>query len=347
MSAMRILWLSPWMRPLARVHTEALMGRGASVLLVTTDQHPESGPARDHEMVLEPSLKHPAGWASWARAVPKVRAFRPDVVITELVRDPRWQAFGAGRPRVLLVHDDRPHDASEERPRWKDIAFRRWESGAVQRVAFSDYVARQIAPHALSPVGVVPLTSDLDPQRVPPFVPASGRRDFVLVGRLNGYKNVDVILRAWEAHVAGPAWHGDHLVLIGNGEFRGALPESVRWIRGPYSYDDVLQPLSTAKASVVHYRQASQSGVQTLSMQLGVNVIVSTEGALPEFQPHGEIALGRDDVAGLTAAFDRHADPVAAASFGAVAREHYLQNFTADHAAGRLLTICERLPRPH
>lgn len=343
---MRILWLSPWMRPLARVHAEALMRRGASVLLVTTDQHPESGPARDYELVLDPSLKHPAGWGSWARAVPRVHAFQPDVVIAELVRDPRWQVFGAGRPRVQLVHDDRPHDASEERPRWKDAAFRRWESSAVCRVAFSAYVARQIADDS-SPVDLVPLTSDLDPHRVPPFVPATGRRDFVLVGRLNAYKNVDVILRAWDAHVGGPAWRGDHLVLIGDGDISGTLPDSVRWIRGRYSYDEVLQPLSTAKASLVHYRQASQSGVQTLSMQLGVNVIASTEGALPEFLPSGEVPVGRDDVRELTAAFDRHADPVAAANAGAAAREHYARNFTADHAAESLLTICERLPRLH
>ncbi|BAX97863.1 hypothetical protein MSTE_02554 [Mycobacteroides stephanolepidis] len=344
---MRILWLSPWMRPLARVHAEALRARGAAVLLVTSDQHPESGPARDYELVLEPSLKEPAGWVSWARAVPQVRAFQPDVVIDELVRDPRWQVFGAGLPRVRLIHDDRPHDASEEVPRWRSAAFRRWDKNTAHRVAFSDYVARQITGREPSPVGVVPLTSDLDPQQVPSFVAAGGRRDFVLVGRLNGYKNVGLILDAWQAHVDGPAWQGDNLVLIGDGDIRRALPDSVRWIRGPYSYDSVLQPLSEAKASVVHYRQASQSGVQTLSMQLGVNVIVSTEGALPEFQPPGEVALHRDDTSGLTAAFDRHADPAVAARLGWEAQVHYTQNFTADHAAARLLAICERLPRPH
>lgn len=344
---MRILWLSPWMRPLARVQSEALQDLGASVLLVTTDQHPESGPARDYELVLEPSLKRPAGWAAWTHAVPKIRAFQPDVVISELVRDPRWQMFERKRPRLLLIHDDQPHDVSEERPRWKDVVFRRWEAGAVRRVAFSDYVARSIAAHAPSPVDVVPLTSDLDPSRVPGFAPAARRRDFVLVGRLSGYKNIELILRAWHTHVAGPAWRGDQLVIIGDGAFAGALPESVRWIRGRYSYSDVLQPLSAAKASIVHYRQASQSGVQTLSMQLGVNVIVSAEGALPEFQPPGETPLDRDDVAGLSAAFDRHADPETAARLGAAAQEHYTQNFSADHAAARLLAICERLPRAH
>lgn len=35
----RILWLSPWLRPLARVQVEALRRHDADVLLVTSDQH--------------------------------------------------------------------------------------------------------------------------------------------------------------------------------------------------------------------------------------------------------------------------------------------------------------------
>ena len=35
---------------------------------------------------------------------------------------------------------------------------------------------------------------------VPPFVTAEGRRNFVLLGRLNYYKNIDVCLQAWETH---------------------------------------------------------------------------------------------------------------------------------------------------
>jgi glycerol-3-phosphate dehydrogenase len=52
----RVLWLSPLMRPLARVQAEELRGRGIDVLLVTTDQHPESDTARDYELVLEQKI---------------------------------------------------------------------------------------------------------------------------------------------------------------------------------------------------------------------------------------------------------------------------------------------------
>ena len=63
----RVLWLSPWMRPLARVQAEALRRRGADVLLVTTDLHPESDAARDYELVLDPRFRTPATWPATLR----------------------------------------------------------------------------------------------------------------------------------------------------------------------------------------------------------------------------------------------------------------------------------------
>ena len=91
--AIRAVWLSPLMRPLARVQAEALRARGVDVLLVTTDRHPESDMARDYEMVLDLRFRTVATWiAAWRR----IRDFQPDVVITEQVRDPRWTALARG-----------------------------------------------------------------------------------------------------------------------------------------------------------------------------------------------------------------------------------------------------------
>ena len=61
-NAPRVLWLSPLMRPLARVQAEALRGRGIDVLLVTTDQHPESDKARDYELVLDLRFRTASTW---------------------------------------------------------------------------------------------------------------------------------------------------------------------------------------------------------------------------------------------------------------------------------------------
>ncbi|ORA15595.1 hypothetical protein BST16_09320 [Mycobacterium asiaticum DSM 44297] len=341
----RVLWLSPWLRPLARVQAEVMRRLGAEVLLVTSDQHPESDTARDYELVLDPRFRTAATWPDSFAAWRRVRAYRPDVVVTELVRDPRWIALAGSAPRIQLIHDDRPHDAAEQRPSYELAVFDRWGARSAATVTYSDYVAARVADRrdvAGTPVHVAPLTSDLDPALVPAPVAAEARRDFVMVGRLNPYKNLDVVLRAWQRHVDGSGWRGDNLVLIGDGSVdSGRLPPHTHWRSGRYRYSEVVGTLGRAKGSVAHYRRASQSGVQVLSMQLGVTPIVSSVGGLLEYQPPGCPPVGVDDIAGLAATFDELADPARAARHGATAAKHYTQRFAVGHAAARLLEVID------
>jgi glycosyltransferase involved in cell wall biosynthesis len=299
------------MRPLARVQAEALRRRGVEVLVVTSDQHPESDAARDYELVLDPRFLRAATWPATLAAWRRVREYRPDVVLTELVADPRWMALAGRLPRVQLVHDDRLRDPDEQLPAYRRAVIDRWGAGSAATVTYSDYVASVVATRrdvAGTRVHALPLCSDLDPALVPPLVGPEGRRDFVLIGRLNPYKNVEVVLEAWQRP-------------------------------GKYRYSDVITTLASAKGSIAHYRCASQSGVQVLSMQLGVMPIVSTAGALPEFQPPGCPPVGVDDIAGLTAAFDELADPCSAARRGAAAARHYANRFAVDRAADGLLDV--------
>lgn len=338
-----MLWLSPWLRPLARVQVEALRRRGADVLLVTCDLHPESDAARDYEVVLDPRFRTAATWPPAIAAWRRIRQFRPQVVVAELVRDPRWIALAGRAPRVQLVHDDRPHDAIEELPAYEYALFGRWGARSAATVAYSDYVAAAIANRRDvrgTRIHVLPLTSDLDPALVPPLAGPDERRDFIMIGRMHPYKNIDLVLDAWRQHVGGGGWRGDNLVLIGDGSVNmGALPEHVRRRGGSYRYSEIVETLTVAKGSIAHYRRASQSGVQVLSMQLGVTPIVSTAGALPEYQPPDCPAIGVDDVAGVVAAFDELADPAVAARRGAAAARHYAQRFSVDCLADRLLKV--------
>ncbi|MGV0045415.1 glycosyltransferase family 4 protein [Mycobacterium colombiense] len=338
-----MLWLSPWTRPAVRVQSEALIRQGADVLLVTSDRHPESDAAREYELVLEPRFKAAATWVPTVKAWRRIRQYRPDVVIAEIVRDPRWIALAGSVPRIQVVHDDRPHDPGERVPSYERAVFDRWGARSAATVTYCEYVAAGVAARrdvAGTPVHVVPLASDIDPHRVPPFVGPDGRRDFVMFGRLNPYKNVDVVLEAWQRHIVGDGWRGDNLVLIGDGPLdAGALPKHTRWRNGSYRYADVIPTLAAAKGSISHYRRASQSGVQVLSMQLGVMPIVSTAGGLPEYQPSGCPPIDVDDVAGLAAAFDLLADPAVAAQRGAEAARDYAQRCDVDIVARRFLEV--------
>ena len=261
---LRVVWLSPLMRPLARVQAEALRARGIDVLLVTTDRHPESDARRDYEMVLDLRFRTASTWlAAWRR----IREHRPDVVIAERVRDPRWIALAGRTPRIQLVHDERREEGGRGRRAFARAMFDRWASRSAATVTYSNYAAIAVAIRrdvAGTPVNVLPLCSDLDPALVPPFAGPEERHDFVVAGQLGSQKNIDVVLEAWQRHVDGGSWRGDELLLIGNGPLViRTLPAYVRWRPGNYRYADVVSTLAAAKGSVAHYRVASQSGVQT------------------------------------------------------------------------------------
>ncbi len=331
---MKILWLSPWMRPLARVYVDALHDAGHECRLITSDQHYQPMTARDYERVLDPRPRDPRTTLPLLRVLAESRRWRPDVAVAELVWDPRWLAMARLAPLVHLVHDDAPHDATETRPSWQRALFAHLSRRAARTVAFSGHVADRLGPHT----SVVPLTSDVPDAEVP-AEPAQ-RRDFVLYGRMSPYKNVPIALRAWQAHVESDTYRGDRLLLIGDGPLAlSDLPPHCEWRRGRYSYADVLNTLAGAKGSLVHYRNATQSGVQLLSLQLGVTPIVSESGALPDFQPPDEPPIGVDDVAGLATAFADLADPAIAAARGKACREHYAAHFAAARSAEKLLAV--------
>jgi len=132
-NALRVLWLSPLMRPLARVQAEELRVRGIDVLLVTTDQHPESDKARDYELVLDPRFRTASTWPAALAAERRIREHRPDVVIAELVRDPRWIALAGRAPRIQLVHDERRDNGGPQRRVYARAVFNRWGSRSAPR----------------------------------------------------------------------------------------------------------------------------------------------------------------------------------------------------------------------
>lgn len=113
---MRLLWVAPWGRPLARVYAEALRALGTQVLVVTSEQHHEHAGTAEHEVVVTGSVKHPASYRKALAAFRAARAFRPDVVVTEELTDPRLLPLLRLAPVATLVHDDSPHDATEQRP---------------------------------------------------------------------------------------------------------------------------------------------------------------------------------------------------------------------------------------
>ncbi len=336
---MRILWVAPWGSPLAAVFAEGLRAHGAEVLTITTPQHYEVAAATEGVVVVTGSIKRPASFGSAISALRVARRFRPDVVVTEEFTDPRLMPILRLAPVAVLMHDDAPHDHTELRPWHHRVVADRVLRRADLMVTFSDFVARHARGRWSIPTITVPLPSEAPESLVQPVVAAPDRRDMVVLGRINPYKDLPTTLAAWAIHVHGSAYRGDELVVIGDGnEVDLDLPAHCRWRRQRFQFADALPALAHAKASVVHYRSATQSGVQLTSMQCGTAAIVSDVGGLPEYLPVGGHPVPAGDTVLLAAAFDDLADPVHATTEGTAARAHYDNCFTAGFAARVLIT---------
>lgn len=330
---MRVLWVAPWGRPLAEVFASGLRANGHEVLVVTSGRHYENARPNQNTVVVEGSLKQPGAWGSVLTALQAARRFRPDVVVAEEFSDPRLYPLLRLAPVAVLVHDDEPHDETEIKRLYLRVVGARVRGAADMLVTFSRFVAERV-PTAGVTVVTVPLPSESPETLAPPLVAAAKRRDVVVLGRINPYKDVPTTLDAWTQHVRGGGYRGDKLIIIGDGnESDLFLPEHCHWRRERFQFAEVVPVLAQAKAAVVHYRSASQSGVQVTAMQCGTAAIVSDAGGLGEYLPGGQSTVPVGDVGGLAHALDVLADPVIAAAAGAVSRAHYDQHYGRHVAA--------------
>jgi len=335
---MRVLWLAPRFRSLANIYGRGLTTEGHEVHIITTRKHPEPAPSLVEEIVC-PKRPYDPRWAvSFAEAEWLYRRFQPDVVIADEVTDPAFALLVQRmRPEWLVIHDALPHDQTYElhglRKAIQAVGWRR----PSHILTFSEHVAREVksaegSRHSAE-VHQVKLLSDVLDEDVPRFRTRNERRDFVLMGRVAPYKNVDHVLRSWEAHVNSSHYRGDRLIVWGAAP--GHLPDStvvnargnstVEWRQEVYRYSDIRDGrFSGFKGSLCVYSEASQSGVQILSAQLGVVPIVSNVGGLPEYQSPTLPVLDPADREGLVAVLNRVADPDTATELGQIARDFYL-----------------------
>lgn len=336
---MKIVWLAPWFRTLATAWADGLRDLGHTVMVVTSPMHFDPPPVHRDDLVLTQLWRTRVGAAEHARARRAVREFGPDVVITEIMRDPRYLGPAPrGTPLVVTTHDSVAHDHANRVPVMRRVAQARLVRSAALEICFSRHVAAAVGPRR-HPVRVVPLTSEMPEALTPRLVPAVDRRDFYVVGRLSAYKNIPTVVDAYRRHRRSPAFRGDRLVLVGGGDPGSELPPDVVWRSGRFRFADLAPELAAAKASLCLYSAGSQSGVQVASMQCGVQCLVSDVGGLSEYLPEGERALAPDRPDLIAGALDELADPGAAERGGARAVCFYQHTCSVAATAGRLAAV--------
>lgn len=183
---------------------------------------------------------------------------------------------------VPVVHDAAPHPG--------DFSFAwRWRlerelAPARAAVCLSDAVTQSLrARGAALPLLRSTLPALLAEEAFPP--PGAEAPDFLFFGRLRPYKGLDLLRDAFAAIRARHP--GARLRVVGEGDAEAAAPGlsalpgvtvEPRWV--PEGQLPAL--LASARAVVLPYREASQSGVVVQALALGVPVIATPVGGLPE-----------------------------------------------------------------
>lgn len=246
----------------------------------------------------------------------------------------------AGLRYVPMIHDAVPHPGDPALLfEWR---LRRELAAAESAIVHSAHVAAAVARRRPGlPLHRLPLAPDLPLAPAPPR-PADGGPgpDFLMFGRLRAYKGLDLLRDAWPLLRARHP--GARLRVVGEGDAEalapglGALPGvavETRWV--PEAEIPVL--LAGADAVVMPYREASQSGVVSMALALGVPVVATPVGGLAEQVADGvtgALAQGAAP-APLAEALARLCDPAERARMAAGARAagHRLGDWDAQAAA--------------
>lgn len=208
-------------------------------------------------------------------------------------------ALAGQRPLVVTVHDPEPHSGAD--------------GAAARHYARSTAVLRGAADRLIvHGAPLVPVLARLLPDgdaRIRsiahgalgfgtvnrPVAPPIADGPFILFGRMNAYKGLDLLLDANDLLLAEGA--APMIVLAGAGPElerlrpRLAAAPNLRVHARFVPQDELATMVAAASAVVLPYRDATQSGVAAAAFGLGRPVIATAVGALPEVVRDGDNGL--------------------------------------------------------
>lgn len=222
--------------------------------------------------------------------VAQARRMRADLVLSAM--NHVWTPFvapalpRAGIAYVPSVHDARPHPGDPSLL-W-DWRLRRELEAARAAVVFSEAVEREVVtlrpglPVLRLPLGV-PVEASMEVSMETSVGPVPGQ--FLFFGRMRAYKGLDLLRDAFrllrERHPEAT------LRVVGEGDAEACAPGlsalpgvtvEPRWVADA----EIPTLLRRAWAVVLPYREASQSGVLSQALALGVPVVATPVGGLAE-----------------------------------------------------------------
>ncbi|HET6603800.1 MAG TPA: glycosyltransferase [Xanthomonadaceae bacterium] len=294
-----------------------------------------------------------------------LRGFRPDLIHVQAPNPSAFWMLGipAARriPWIVHWHSDVPHDARHLGVRLAYPPYRLFESALLNHsaavIATSEAYADASAPlqSVRERVRVVPLGID-DPSPVAGRGPAlpwpSNGLRVLAVGRLSYYKGFQHLL---DAIAALP---GVSLLLIGDGERRGALSARVRALgiggrvtmAGNVEDSGLLQAyadcdlvclpsLDRAEAFGLVLLEAARAGKPVVASAVpgsGINEVV-VDGVTGLLAPPGDAAALADRIARLAA------DPALRQRMGRAGRERFERHYRIEAIGAQISRVYERV----
>lgn len=220
------------------------------------------------------------------RLVRKIKAFQPDVLLFPMFHP--WNALIARRmpniPSVVFVHDPQPH------PDLTGWVYGKLEQSSIRQAERCIILSEKLMDEMLKrgikreQIDVIPLGPfRLTPRRK--LNPLNGHIPTLLFfGRIVLYKGLDILLQTY-ADIRQT--HQARLIIAGEGDlkpYQNALRNlpDVEVINQWIPEDEIEELFLKSDLLVLPYTGASQSGVIPIAAALGLPVIASYTGGIPE-----------------------------------------------------------------
>lgn len=205
-----------------------------------------------------------------------------DIKILVIVMASPWDLFLGkqleknGIQVTRIIHDSFRHKGDFFPPKiWTMLLLK----DCSKIVSLSEYVARDLLARFRVP------TSKITNAILPPYVPDNFNRKatqksstIVLIGRGKKYQGQKLIEETWKNLEIADL----KLIISGQGFKPNSNNPDIEYRNSWMSRVDFLTLIQTAKAVVLPYTEATQSGIIPLCAVLGTPVIVTPSGGLPE-----------------------------------------------------------------